>query len=39
VEDGDVTFRHPGAGLGDDPPLDQVVAALDDAIGNRFRPV
>lgn len=37
--DGDVTFRHRGAGLGDYPPLGQVVAALDDAIGNRFRPV
>lgn len=34
---GDVTFNHRGSGLGDYPPLDRVVSALNDAIGNRSR--
>jgi hypothetical protein len=35
---GEVTFSHRGSGLGDYPPLGEVVGALDEAIGNRSDP-
>lgn len=36
--EGEVTYSHRGSGLGDYPPLKEVLCALDKAIGNTSDP-